>query len=117
MSLKGTEREIPLRDIPKVRKAVADRNVDVLAKYVESGAISTEIYNQLMEDFRANPNKPAKDKKVKDLSKLIKGILSIAILFVSMLCGLAYLIEQYGKGAAVWYIFLWLWAISHALTS
>ena len=117
MSLKGTERDISLKDVPKVRKAIADRNIEALSKYVDSGVISTEIYNQLMEEFRVSPNKPTKEKKVKDLSKLIKGILSIAILFVSMLCGLVYLIEQYGKGAGLWYVVLWVWAISHALTS
>lgn len=105
MSLKGIEHDISLKDVPKVRKAVADRNIKLLTKYAESGVISTEIYNQLMEEFRVNPNKPTKEKKVKDLSKLIKGILSIAILFVSMLCGLVYLMEQYGIGVSVLYIF------------
>ncbi len=79
MSLKGTEHDISLKDVPKVRKAVADRNIKLLTKYAESGVISTEIYNQLMEEFRVNPNKPTKEKKVKDLSKLIKGILCIVL--------------------------------------
>lgn len=82
-SLKGTEKDIPLKDIPKVRKAVADKRADVLAKYVDSGAISTDVYNQLLEDFGAIPvgenpsrdisvpKKTAKDKKVSQTVRTI----------------------------------------------
>ena len=82
-SLKGTERDISLKDVPKVRKAVSDRNADVLAKYVDSGAISTEVYNQLIEEFGAIPkgekpyrdvqvpSKTAKDKKVSQTVRTI----------------------------------------------
>ena len=87
-SLKGTERDISLKDVPKVRKAVADRNVDVLAKYVESGAMSTELYNQLIEEFGAIPkgekpyrdvsvpSKTAEDKKV---SQTVRTILEAEV--------------------------------------
>ena len=82
-SLKGTEKNIPLRDIPKVQKAVADRNAEVLAKYVDSGAISTEVYQQLIEEFGAIqrgenpsrdvqvPQRTAEDKKVSQTVRTI----------------------------------------------
>lgn len=57
------------------------------------------------------------DKKDREISRKIKSVLSVVILFVSMLCGLVCVIEQYGKGVALLYIFLWLWAISYALSN
>lgn len=57
----------------------------------------------------------SKEEEDRATSRNIKSIFSVVILFVSMLCGLAYIIEHYGKGVAVWYVFLWVWAISYAL--
>lgn len=93
MSLKGTEIDVSLKDGAKVQKAVADRNVEALAEYVKSGVISTEVYNQLIEDFRAFPNgenpyrdilvpaseKPKKASAGKDTLKLIRNALSIFV--------------------------------------
>ena len=82
-SLKGTE-GIPLKELPKVRKAVADKRADVLAKYVDSGAMSTELYNQLIEEFGAipvgeNPSRdvivPKKTAKDKNVSQTVRTIL------------------------------------------
>ncbi len=83
-SLKGTEHDISLKDVPKVRKAVADKNAEVLAKYVDSGAISTDVYNQLIEEFGAipageNPYRdvqvPSKTAKNKKVSQTVRTIL------------------------------------------
>ena len=126
MSLKGTEKDIPLKDIPKLRKAAAERNTAELAKYVNSGAISAEVYQKIIKEFEAiqsdeipnqdvqAPQRKPKEKEKINLSKLIKGILSVFILLFSMSCGLVYVIEQYGKGIAVFFLFLWFWAFDYA---
>lgn len=87
MSLKGTEKDISLKDIPKLRKAVADKNVDVLAKYVESGAMSTEVYNQLIEEFGAIPCETTKDKKWHENTsiKWLRNVLAILIGLITYL--------------------------------
>ena len=83
-SLKGTEKDVSLKDVPKVRKAITDKRADVLAKYVDSGAISTEVYNQLIEEFGAipkgeNPHRdvsvPSKTAEDKKVSQTVRTIL------------------------------------------
>ena len=68
-SLKGTERDFSL---------------DVLSKYAESGAISTEVYNQLIKEFGAipvgeNPSRdifvPKRTAKNKKVSQTVRTIL------------------------------------------
>ena len=107
MSLKGG-----LSDT-EIRNAIADNK---LHEYVDKGIISKEKYNILLEIYGSGP-RTSKEKEDRELSERIKGALSSVILFVSMLCGLVYIIEQYGKGSGVWYIFLWIWAVSYAISN
>ena len=113
MSLKGgmSDREL-LDAIDDARKG-KKKALDKLSKYAESGLISAERYEELVGKECIERIK--KYKKRRDKSQKIKSVLAVIILFVSMLCGLAYLIEQYGKGVAVLYIFLWVWSLSYAL--
>lgn len=112
MSLKGGISDTELRNtIVNTRKG-KKKAINKLSEYVEKGSISTELYNKLITEYRLN-----KDKKNREMARKIKSLLSGVILFVSMMCGLLYVIEQYGKGTAVWYIFLWIWAFSFALSN
>lgn len=116
MSLKGginTQALInTIKDVQYGKKGACER----LYKYVEDGEISHDTYNELIEQYgikrEENKNPLLKKKESK-----FCAVASVAILFVSMLCGLAYMIEQYGEGAAVLYIFLWVWALSYALSN
>ena len=119
MSLKGgisaTELLNTIEDAKKGKK----KAIAKLSKYVESGAISTEVYNQIIEEIRTSPNKHTKDKKDRERSRKKKavlcGVVAFIVLFVSMACGLVYFFEQYGKAIAVCYFFLWFWAIDYAV--
>lgn len=108
MSLKGG-----LSDI-EIRNAISSNK---LHEYVDKGIITPEKYDELLEIYSiTRPDADKKDReKPRKRKKTLYSIVSVVILFVSMLCGLAYLIGQYGKGIAVLYIFLWVWAISYAL--
>ena len=112
MSLKGGMSATELFDTIDDARKGKKKAIKKLNEYVQKGSISTQEYNKLMTAYRIN-----KDKKDMELSRKIKSVLSVVILFVSMLCGLVYVIEQHGKGTAVLYIFLWVWAISYALSS
>ena len=83
-SLKGTEKSISFKDVEKVGKAIAAKDAGALAKYAESGAISTEFYNQLIEDYGVIPKgeKPFRDVSVprktadgKKVSQTVRTIL------------------------------------------
>lgn len=92
------------------------RAEEQLRKPVEDGIISTNHYNKSTEKYSAI-HRTNEGKKDRELSRKRKSGLSVVILFISMLCGLVYVIEQYGKGVALLYIFLWLWAISYVLSN
>ena len=77
------QNDVSLKDVANIKKAVAKKNADVLLKYVDSGVISTEAYEQLIEEFGAIskgenphrdvrvPQKTAKDKKVSQTVRTI----------------------------------------------
>lgn len=85
----------------------------ILRKFVNH-EISQSYYNELIErhSFSHHINKEKRNRKI---SENIKAILAVIILFHSMSCGLAYILEQYGKSGAFWYFFLWFWAFDYAL--
>ena len=62
-----------------------------------------------------------KDRKEKEKPRKIKELLfnvaSLVVLFSSMLCGLAYLINSHGKSIGLWYLLLWFWAFMHISSS
>ena len=101
VSFKGHIKHKELLDTINGVKKGNKKAVEKLSGYAEKGIISTELYNKLMIEYRIN-----KDKKDRAMARKMKSVLSVVILFVSMLCGLAYLIEQYGKGVGVLYVFL-----------
>ena len=74
---------IPAKELQKLKQAIADKNADALAKYVEGGAITTEVYNKLIEEFGAIPKgeKPARDvsvpKKTADGKKVSQTVRTI----------------------------------------
>ena len=82
MSLKGG------LSCTEIRNAL-DSNT--LHEYVDKGIITSEKYNQLLEIYGVTHH-INKDKKERELSRKIKSVLSVVILFISILCGLAYLI-------------------------
>lgn len=96
-----------VEDVQKGKKGATER----LYKFVESGWISFQDYEELIEKYE---NVNSVNKK---FSPKIKSVLSVVVIFTSMLCGLAYLIEKYGKGVAVCYFFLWILAISYAFSN
>ena len=117
MSLKGgvdvspkrkTEYLNAVEDVQKGKKGASER----LAKFVDSGMISAEAYEELIEQHGIK-----KEKKSRNMKDVFFAIVAVLILFISMLCGLAFLIERYGKGIVVWYIFLWIWALSYACSA
>ena len=74
---------IPAKELQKLKQTIADKNADALVKYVEGGAITTEVYNQLIEEFGAIPKgeKPARDvsvpKKTADGKKVSQTVRTI----------------------------------------
>ncbi len=84
-SLKGVNVSgASLQTIAEVRKAAAEGDVDTLSKYVERGLISTESYNQLIEEYGAIPKGekpyrdievPQKTEKDKKVSQTVRTIL------------------------------------------
>ena len=56
------------------------------------------------------------DYKSKKVKRTIFVVLSVIILFISMLYSLCYVASDYGKGTAVLYFFIWIWAFNNAIT-
>lgn len=78
------QNEVSLQTMTNVRKAISDNDVTALAKYAEKGVISTEYYNQLVEQYGAiakgeNPHRdvvvPQKTEKNKKVSQTVRTIL------------------------------------------
>ena len=121
MSLKHDIEEYPEMWSKEIVAAVEDykngkRNSKKKLRKFVNREISEYYYNELIERY-STFHRINKDKKDRELSRKIKSVLSVAILWISMLCGLVYVIEQHGKSAAVWYISLWIWAFSYALSN
>ena len=83
-SLKGTERGFSIKEIKELSKAIDEKDADVLSKYVDYGVISTEFYDQLVEQYGAIPKgeKPFRDVSVprktadgKKVSQTVRTIL------------------------------------------
>ena len=64
-------------------------------------------------------NEITKNEKDKERKQKIKntcsGVIALIVLFASMLSTLGDLVVKYGKGSALWYLVLWLWAFDHFL--
>ena len=99
----------------EIRNAISNNN---LSRYVEDGTISTEKYNELLKIYgvahRANEERKKKPKKVKDM---VCSVLSVIVLFSSMLCSLPLIMKDYEKGGAVCYFFLWICAFGYVTSS
>lgn len=106
MSLKGgmpfTELFDTIDDARKGKKSAIN-------KLKES--LSPKMYEELVGKYEFI-DCIKKDKKYREASRKVKSILAVIILFVSMLCGLVYVTEQFGKETAILYILLWIWSIS-----
>lgn len=77
-----------LSEYEKLTKALADNDVDTLVKYVDEGIVSTEYYNQLIEEYGAIPKgeKPHRDIQVpqktaedKKVSQTVRTILEAKV--------------------------------------
>lgn len=122
MSLKGGISSTELLDtIEAMQKGDDDakRRVDELAR---KGIVSSKVYNNAVnkydENRRANIEKEKKNRKK---SRKIKGILcsivALLVLFDSMASRLVGIVGHDGKGAAAFYLILWFWAFSYALST
>lgn len=122
VSLKGKHRTTSLREDAKIAVAFDDYKNGKkgaerrLAKYVDSGMISTEEYKTLIDKYGVF-HRINKEKRKREASEERKEwlciIVSIVVMFSSMLCTLPCVMKDYEKGGAVCYFFLWIWAFSY----
>lgn len=59
----------------------------------------------------------ARYKKERRIKKKIANVCSAIVLVASFLFGLAFVVEHAGKGNALLYIFLLIWAMAQALSN
>lgn len=79
-------------------------------------SISIETDNEIIEKYGTMIQATTEKKKTKKTQKIKNAICSITavlVLFVSMLGALGYILERDGKGVAVLFVLLWLWAFHH----
>lgn len=90
-----------------------------LYKCVEKRIISAEAYDNLIKKYadmhtiNKNKNKTNVPQKI---TEILCSVAAVVVLFGSMLSTLGIVTTQNGKGAAVWYFFIWLWAFYYAVS-
>ena len=87
-----------------------------MRKYVNK-EISEKYYNELLEKYsffhRMNRAKIERERKQK-IKRILCCILSISVLLCSAESSLDYLLSKYSVESAVYYFFLYLWAVFYA---
>jgi hypothetical protein len=114
MSLKGGLSPSEFYDIIDDAKKGKKKALDILSKYVEKGVISAEFYNELVTKYRINKMKKDKENLQK-IKRTLCGIIAFVVLFSSLGYALSNLTQKNGKGIAVCYLLLWLWAFHKLL--
>lgn len=90
-----------------------------LRKFVNS-EINQYYYNELVERYSSLHN-INKDKKEQEIFRKIKewfcGGLAFWVLLEGFARSLIFVLSEYGKGLAVWYLILWFLALKYASSS
>lgn len=116
MSLKGGISHTELLNAIDDAKKGKKKAIEKLAKYVEDGRLSREEFGPLIMHCRINKAKKD-DERLQKIKDAFCGIASSLILLGSMATTLGEIVVRHGKGIAVPYLFLWLWAFEYVCST
>ena len=116
MSLKGGISHTELLNTIDDAKKGKQGAIEKLAKYVDDGKLSREEYIPFIMRCRRNKTKKD-DERLQKIKDVLCGTASSLILLGSMATTLGEIVVRHGKGIAVPYLFLWIWALSYACSA
>lgn len=123
MSLKGdiylsSKTTTELLDTIEALQKGDEKAKNKLYEFVKKGAISIEEHEEIIREHFGIRSAKKEERKIALLRKTKEtfcSVLSILVLFGSMLCTLVYVLSRYGKSEAFWFIPLYIWAFYYVL--